>query len=93
MPAPKPRLQPPAITWRGIRRRTWIVLIVLEGVAVVLLVAGIVKSDPAAIIAALGIGLIYAPIRAGGWTLLKRIIGRRNDPAKAEDAFYGRRKR
>ncbi len=93
MPAPKPRPLPPPVTWRGIRRRTWIVLIVLEAVAVVLLVSGILKNDPAAIIAALGIGLIYAPIRAGGWTLVKRILGRRNDPAKSEDTFYGRRKK
>ncbi|MEP6872413.1 MAG: hypothetical protein ABI939_11255 [Anaerolineaceae bacterium] len=84
---------PPPVTWRGIRRRTWIVLIVLESVASVLLVSGLYKQDVAAIIAALGIGLIYAPIRAGGWTLVKSLLARRQDPARAEDAFYGRRKK
>ena len=92
MPAPKPRPLPPPVTWRGIRRRSWIVLVVLESVAVVLLVAGIAKGDPAAIIAALGIGLVYAPLRAGGFGLVKRWLGHRHDPAKAEDTFYGRRK-
>lgn len=84
---------PPPTGWRGIRRRTWIVLIFLESIALALLVAGLVKADPAAIIAALLVGLVYAPIRAGGWTLLRRIARRRTDPAKADDAFYGRRKR
>jgi len=93
MPARKPRPMPEPVTWRGIRRRSWVVLIVLESVAVVLLVSGLYKGDVAAIIAALGIGLIYAPIRAGGWTLIKRLRSRREGPAKADDAFYGRRKK
>lgn len=93
MPAVKPKAVPPPATWRGIRRRTWIVLLVLESVAAVLLVSGLYKGDVAAIIAALGIGLVYAPIRAGGWTLVKRLRARRQDPVKADDAFYGRRKK
>ena len=84
---------PTPVTWRGIRRRTWIVLIVLESVAGVLLVSGLYKQDVAAIIAALGVGFIYAPIRAGGWGLVKRRLARRQDPVKADDAFYGRRKK
>lgn len=93
MPAAKPKAAPPPATWRGIRRRSWVVLLVLESVAAVLLVSGLYKGDVAAIIAALGIGLIYAPIRAGGWTLVKRLVARRQDPARAEDTFYGRRRK
>ena len=93
MPAPKPKAPPPSVTWRGIRRRTWIVLIVLETVAVALLVTALLNSDLTALLGAILIGLIYAPIRAGGWRLVQRRFRKRADPAKAEAAFYGRRKK
>lgn len=81
------------MTWRGLRRRTWLVLIVLESVAAALLITGVINSDTTAILVALLIGLVYAPIRAGGWTLVKRLLSRRASPGTADDAFYGRRKK
>ena len=91
MPAPKRRVPPPPVTWRGMRRRTWLVLIVLESIALALLITGLVNSDPAAIIAAFGIGLIYAPLRAGGWTLVRRWFVRSKEETR-DEAFYRRRK-
>ena len=91
MPAPKRRAPAPAVTWRGLRRRTWLVLIFLESIALALLIAGLVNSDPAAILAALGVGLIYAPLRAGGWTLVRRWFVRSKEETR-DEAFYRRRK-
>lgn len=91
VPEPKRKAPPPPVTWRGMRRRTWLVLIFLESIAVVLLVAGLVRSDAAAIIASLGIGLIYAPLRAGGWTLVRRWFVRSREETR-DEAFYRRRK-
>ncbi len=91
VPEPKRKGPPPPVTWRGMRRRAWLVLIFLESIALALLIAGLVNSDPAAIIAAFGIGLIYAPLRAGGWTLVRRWFVRSKEETR-DEAFYRRRK-
>ncbi len=91
MPAPKRRAPAAAVTWRGLRRRTWLVLIVLETVALALLVTGLLNGDGKALIAAVLIGLIYAPLRAGGWTLVRRWFVRSKEETR-DEAFYRRRK-
>ena len=91
MPEPKRRAPEAAVTWRGLRRRTWLVLIVLETVALALLVTGLLNGDGKALIAAALIGLVYAPIRAGGWTLVRRWFERSKEETR-DEAFYRRRK-
>lgn len=72
-------------------RRDWFVLIVVEAIAISLLVTGISRGDVFAIVAGLLMGLIYAPLRAGGWKLVRPWLSR-TKPDRRDETFYKRRK-
>lgn len=90
---PKPAPVVDAPWYHRIQRREWIVLIFVETVAVALLVTGISRGDTFGVTAGLAMGLVYGPLRAGGWKLVRPWFSRlRAKEDKRDEAFYRKRK-
>lgn len=93
MPPPKTKAKPAVdLPWRQrVPRRDWLVFSFVELIAIALLVTGIMRGDLFGLAAGLLMGLIYAPLRAGGWKLLRPWFSR-TKPDRRDEAFYRRRK-
>ena len=63
----------------------------VELIAIALLISGVANRDPFAVVAGLVMGLIYAPLRAGGWKLVRPWFSR-SKVDRRDEAFYRRRK-
>ncbi|MBA4180498.1 MAG: hypothetical protein C0506_07920 [Anaerolinea sp.] len=95
MPARKPEPAPVAnLAWyRRVPRRDWLVFVFVELIAVALLITGVTRGDVFGLVAGLALGLVYAPLRAGGWKLFRPWFSRsKAKEDKRDEAFYRKRK-